>query len=97
MGAVTLLLLLFLVLHGTAARFDRADKHGIVTALRADVIHFLVLPFAFAGADDRDGTAANAFVLLTDPSVVTCWTIMCLHLLQAIAIESPGFRASASA
>ena len=54
------------VLHGTASGFDRADEHGVVTALRADVVHCFVLSFAFAGADDRDVPTANACVLLTD-------------------------------
>lgn len=66
-GAVLLLILFFHVLHRAAAGFGRADKHGVVTALRADMLHFGVLACAFAGADDRDGTAAiGTGVRLTD-------------------------------
>jgi len=66
-GAILLLLLLFHILHGTAAGLGRADKHGVVTARRADMLHFLVPSFSFAGADDFDAAFAGlARVLLTD-------------------------------
>ena len=55
-----------IVIVSASAWFRRTDEHDIRAAMRADVAHLLVLPSAFAGSDDRDRAAANAFVLLAD-------------------------------
>ena len=67
MNTATLLFVVFVVVL-TAAWLRRADKHGIVTAVRADVVYLFVLSLAlaFAGVDDRDGTTAYAFVFFSN-------------------------------
>jgi len=66
--AVLFSLLHFLhVFHVATARFSRADKHDVVTAIRADVFDFLVLAFALTSADYFDlAIAAQAGALLTN-------------------------------
>jgi hypothetical protein len=66
-GTVWLLLLHWHVLHAATAGFDCGAKHGVVAALRADMLHFGVLACAFAGSDDFDGAIAGvAHDLLTN-------------------------------
>src|ERR1035437_1967745 len=66
-GAVFFLFHFPHALHGAAAGFGRGAKHGIVTAFRADMFHFGVLSFAFAGGDNFHGaTATGTRHLFTD-------------------------------
>ncbi len=67
--------------HGTTTGFHCTDKHGVITANRANVVHCLVLSGALAGAYDRNGATATAFMCLTDRHQFDVRAVFC-HMLQ---------------